>query len=327
MVLTKQMVKDQFRQEEFFYLDHVQVEESAPVDGEVRFHITTQGTKVKNRFAWKHEPSVLFAVTIPLWHITIEGAVYQIEKWLVDKFGAWLAIMVGIVVTAFFVPNLMRKGSIDLICSKPIRYWQVLLYKYVGGLAFMFVLTTFTVTGIWFVLGLRTGIWAIGFLFLIPTILFYFAILYSVSVLMASLTRNAIVAILVTFFVWGIFYANGFVHTRVEESRKALEAIGQMQKDEDAPLHGPQRVERESLIPRWLETGSDIMHAILPRTSDLDDLSSKLITDSVLSDVEKKKRGLDKEKYPTWTETIGVSLAFIGIVLSLAALRFSTRDY
>jgi hypothetical protein len=74
-------------------------------------------------------------------------------------------------------------------------------------------------------------------------------------------------------------------------------------------------------------TGSDIVHAILPRTSDLDDLCSKLVSDSVLSDVEQKKRGIDQEKYPAGSATIGASLGFIAIMMGLAMWRFSTRDY
>src|SRR5579871_3384542 len=277
LVLNKQMVTSKFRSEEFFYLDHVQVEEVPSAD-QVRYHITTRGTKVKNRLAWKCEPAILFGVNLPFSHVSIEGAVYDIEKWLVNKIGALLACVVGIIITAFFVPNLMRKGSIDLICSKPVRYWQVLLYKYVGGLAFMFVLTSVTVVGIWVVLGLRTGIWGTGFLFLIPAILFFFAILYSISVLMAALTRNAIVAILVTFVVWGIFYGNGVLHSMVESQRRFEEMINRAAPDEDSPVREGVRATGPSL-PGWLMTGSDIAHAVLPRTSDLDDLCSKLVSD------------------------------------------------
>ena len=45
----------------------------------------------------------------------------------------------------------------------------------VGGLLFVLLLTTFTVGGVWLVIGLRTGVWAPGLLYCIFGITFYFA--------------------------------------------------------------------------------------------------------------------------------------------------------
>ena len=89
----------------------------------------------------------------------------------------------AVVLTAFFMPNMLRKGTVDLLLVKPIHRFALLLYKYVGGLTFIFLNTAFAMGGVWLVIGLRSGIWAQGFSCMILVFTFYFAILYAVSAL------------------------------------------------------------------------------------------------------------------------------------------------
>ena len=121
-----------------------------------------------------------------------------IEDVIVGGIGSGIAMLIGIVITAFFVPNMLRKGTVDMLLVKPISRVTLLLYKYVGGLTFIFLNTVVAVGGVWLALGLRSGVWATGFLVMILVITFFFAILYSVSTLFGVLTRSPIVAILLT---------------------------------------------------------------------------------------------------------------------------------
>lgn len=320
----------------FYFLKDVDVVEVKSPPNEVRFHLATKGTKVTSRKAWPHDVKLLYGIPMS-WLLgnNIEEAVFTIEKWVIHKVGAWLAIMVGLIITAFFVPNMLRKGSVDLVISKPIYRWLLLIYKYIGGLTFMVVLSFFTVLGVWIVVGLRAGIWGPGFLWVIPGIVFYFAILYSVSVLMGTLTRSPIVAILATFTVWGFLYANGLLHNvvgreRVEKAK--VEAGIETEPQENEPngdknaRRGPPKLTQLLGIPDWVSTTSDVIHAVLPRTSDLDDLNGKLIAESVLSKPEQKRLKVANLSYPPWFEVFTVSFVFIGIMLGLSCWRFSTRD-
>ena len=79
-----------------------------------------------------------------------------------------VALLIAVILTAFYVPNMLRKGSIDLLISKPIGRTPLLIYKYIGGLTFIFLVSAFTVGGVWLVLALRTGYWDPTFLILIP---------------------------------------------------------------------------------------------------------------------------------------------------------------
>src|SRR5436305_6463134 len=99
---------------------------------------------------------------------TVSQAVYGMENTLVNGLGAWFILLLGVVVTAFFIPNMLRKGSIDLLLTKPLHRATLLLFKYIGGLLFVFLNLLVVVVGIWLVFGLRTGIWSWGFLVSIP---------------------------------------------------------------------------------------------------------------------------------------------------------------
>ena len=108
---------------------------------EVRYHITSARTTIEQRRSTGgYEPTVLFAVPLPAFaHCSLHGAVYWIEDYMVNGFGSWIGILVAVVLTAFFVPNMLRKGTVDMLLVKPIHRVDVLLYKYIGGLTFVFL--------------------------------------------------------------------------------------------------------------------------------------------------------------------------------------------
>jgi hypothetical protein len=328
-VHQKQFVQQLFKNpKEFSVFNNVEVTEIKDDPVEYRFHVATHGTKVEDVRAWPHDVRILFGVkTYGVIGYTVEEAVYNVEKWGIHKVGSTIALLVGIIITSFFVPNMMRKGAADLLISKPIYRPLLLFYKYIGGMLFMLIPTAVIVVGIWLATGLRSGIWSVGFMWVIPGLVFYFAILYSVSVLMGTLTRSPFVAILVTILVWGIFYGNGVAHGFVEDYRRAEEKL----KEDIAKARGTESSDAElppqMQAPQWLLLTSDVFHSILPRTGDIDDLNSKLIAEGVLSPAELKRKGLADLKYPSWPVVIGVSTAFIAIMLGLACWRFSTRDH
>jgi ABC-type transport system involved in multi-copper enzyme maturation permease subunit len=274
-------------------------------DGVYAFHVETKG--MKGAKGWVHYPWVLFGAFKLPFPATLGNCIFFIENTLINGIGAWVALLVSVVLTAFFIPNMMRKGAIDLLLSKPIMRPTLLIYKYIGGLTFVLVNTTIAVGGVWMVIGLRSGIWSNRFLLIIFGITFFFAILYAVSTLIAVLTRSAIVAILVTCAFWFLMYIAGSFYTGMDMVRKDKTA--------------------KDAFPNWVFTTADVMHAVIPRTKDLDLLTTKLIVDDTLGVAEKREGHLDLITFPSWGEVLGVSGAWIAIMLGLACWRFSTRDY
>jgi ABC-type transport system involved in multi-copper enzyme maturation permease subunit len=307
---------------------------------EERFHVTARGNKVDDPLAWPHQVSVLFFYEVPFLHVSTRDGAYFIEKWLVNGAGAWILLFVAVIITAGFMPSMMAKGSLDLLISKPIGRTRLLVYKYVGGLTFVLILTSVTVVGVWLMIGLRTGLWGLNFLAIIPILTFYFAVLYAVSTLAAVLTRNTIVAILATGLAWGAFWiigkVNDGIENREETVAKSAERPGRppmadpdepqgdadaalARMDADAPLWG--------FIPKWVFSPWTALHAVTPRTYQLDDRLGRVIAEGVLTEYQLKKQGYSKPPRTSWAEMVGVSLAFIAIMLAISCWRFSKGDY
>jgi ABC-2 family transporter protein len=324
----------------FNYLTSVEVSENLSKDPqEARFAITSRGTNVEDPLAWRYEPTVLFAVPLPFLHTSMREAVYFIENTLVGGVGAWVAVLVGVIVTASFIPDLLRKGAIDLILAKPIRRAGLLLYKYIGGLAFVFLLTAVTVLCVWAAIGVRSGIWSTGFLLVVPAVTFYFALLYSVSTLTAVLTRSTVVSILMTCAVWFVFWLNGAVHSTLDGIRKTkaeaearirdfagAPAPAEKPKDADADDEDHSPVSKMD-VPRWVYAASDTVYKVLPRTGDLNRLTAVWISGGLLTEPEIKARRLDSTANLALGETVAVTGAFIALMLGLACWKFARTDY
>lgn len=296
---------------------------------EVRYKVTTKGTTVDDRLAWRHQVSVLFFYEIPHVYISLREGVYVMEKWLVNGAGAWVLLFVAVVITAGFIPNMLAKGSLDLMVSKPIGRTRLLVYKYIGGLTFVLILTTATVGGVWLAIGARSGIWTPHFLAIIPILTLYFAVLYAVSALVAVFTRNTLVAILLTGVAWAGLWVVGKVNDGTENRREA--AAKAKPVDPNTPEGVIREVQDEQplwgFIPKWVTGPNTVLHVITPRTYQLDDRLGRLIAEGVLTESELKAKEYDTPPRTSWTEMILVSLAGIAALLALASWRFSSRDY
>lgn len=199
----------------------------------------------------------------------------------------------------------------------------------------MFVLTAVTVLGVWIAIGLRSGLWTPGFLVVIPAVTFYFALLYSVSTVSAVFTRSTVVAILLTLAAWFALWLNGTIHvtldgfreTRTKVAETVREASGGEKPGEKSPTppdaaSPPQAVPD---IPQWVYRTSDVVYEILPRTREMNDLTAEWVGRGLLNEADQKRQ--DKTDRPPWWETVGVTAAFIAVMLSLASWKFARTDY
>jgi ABC-type transport system involved in multi-copper enzyme maturation permease subunit len=276
----------------------------------VSFEMNVRRTENTSQL-WPYQPTLFFGL-VPLTGIRapLGVQIHFIESLLLLGVGAWVAILISIVITAFFIPNMLRRGSVDLLLVKPIHRATLLVYKYVGGLSFMFLNTLFVVGGVWIIIGLRTGIWLPNLLLLIPLLTFFFAILYSVSVLIGVLTRSTIVAILATVGVWFLFWAVGraYVFFKV------------------VPVMADAGIMDRSIGEGWWVSVVNAIHFVLPRTTDLDILSDEIISTGLVRPEQTGGRASELLAV-NWGESLSVSLAFIAVMLGLACWRFVTRDY
>lgn len=297
--------------------------------GEHRYRVTADGASTP--LAWPHKPALFFGlVPMSFLEMPLGLQIQLVEDTLLNGLGAWVLLITGVIVTAGFIPNMLRKGGIDLLLTKPLARPTILLYKYLGGLLFVFLLTAFAVGGVWVAVGLRTGVWATGILYCTFGITFYFAILYAMSTLVGVLTRNGIVSIVVTIVFWFVVWLIGTVHgTLTVLDNLEVQRPGAVKKADPAkPADDSEAEERSDSPkpPRALVQTFDIMNRVTPRTKDLDTLTTSLIARDLLSEAEQRQAGLKLQNL-NWAEVLGVAGAYIAVLLGLATLRFVTRSY
>jgi ABC-type transport system involved in multi-copper enzyme maturation permease subunit len=297
----------------FFHIGAVRVAAEQPTRPfNVHFEVEWQATSGTRRL-WLHELSVLFG-SAPLSDFAVPlGFQLFLIAQLILQMGSWIAVLLGVIITSFFIPNMLQKGTVDLLLVKPIRRSLLLLFKFVGGLTFILLIHAFAILGVWFVLGLRSGLWANWMLLLIPILTFFFAILYSVSTLMAVLTRSTVTAILVTIGAWFMFFIVGQVQQFME-----------MQAYQEESTNVP--VEKRKFAGSTLQSAIETAHRVLPRTSDLNQLTSLLLfSDFMTGGYLAPEEVLTAER--NWWESFGVSAAFIALMLGLGCWRFTVKDY
>jgi ABC-type transport system involved in multi-copper enzyme maturation permease subunit len=298
-----------------YWADFVDVDMDTMSDPlEVRYIVVTRGSTITNIREWVHEPTFFFFVPIPI-HGSLNSWVYSFEDRLLNGPGSWACILVGVLLTSFFVPNMLRKGTIDMLLVKPMHRVTLLLWKYVGGLLFVFINSLVAVGSIWLITGFRTGIWAPGVLVLIPGITFYFGILYAVSVLFGVLTRGPIMSILITFAVWLVLWGVGWAYQDLTLSRKG----GTL-----APIPFGLIYSSGS---ETFKTAVDVAYTVLPRTKDIDVLMTMVIAGNLMSEADYKHEDFDKLPDPNWWVSLPVTLGFIAVMLGLACWRFAVKDY
>jgi ABC-type transport system involved in multi-copper enzyme maturation permease subunit len=130
-------------------------------------------------------------------------AVAWFLDYIVDFIVGVFGVFVALVVTSSIIPETYKRGSVELLLSKPVRRPFLFLAKFTGACAFVFLNLLYLLVGIWLIVGLRLGFWEVRLLVAIPVFLFYFVIFYCVSALTGLIWRNAILSLTLTLVFWG----------------------------------------------------------------------------------------------------------------------------
>jgi hypothetical protein len=164
-------------------------------------------------------------------------------------------------------------------------------------------------------------VWTWSFPVTILILTFFFAILYAFSTLVAVATRSTIVSILLTLLLWAGLFAVNFAYDQFHPAPTSRTTM--VLKD------GGFTVEERSVFqpPGAVLAAVDSLHAVLPRTGDLGDLNTRLISNELMSDAEQRQRDFETIRKVNWLESLGVSLGFIAVVLGFACWRFARKDF
>ena len=132
-----------------------------------------------------------------------------VQTVVIDGLAGMIGIIFCIAATAFFVPRMLEKGAADTLFSKPVSRATLLITRYCSGLLFVGVLSVALVGGMYLGFALVSGYTDTGFLWSAITLIYLYAILHAFSVLVATLTRSSVAAILLVLMM---FSFSGCVH-------------------------------------------------------------------------------------------------------------------
>lgn len=131
------------------------------------------------------------------------GRDVDVAKLMQDVFGGVSSFLYGfglflaVFASGGLTPSLLEPGRIELLLSKPVPRWQILLGRYAGIVLVVGVNIAYLVLGVWLILSSKTGIWNPVFLTAVGMNLLIFASLLSLVVLIGVLWESSAVAIMV----------------------------------------------------------------------------------------------------------------------------------
>ena len=130
----------------------------------------------------------------------IQAFVQLIFAQLVGTFG----VLFCIAATAFFVPRMIEKGAADVLFHKPIGRLALYLSRYCAGLLFVGLLSVVLVVGTYLGILLVSGYNDPGILFGALSLTYLFGLVYSVCMLIGTVTRSTVASILLSVLFFAV---------------------------------------------------------------------------------------------------------------------------
>ncbi len=116
----------------------------------------------------------------------------------------WIAMILALVSTAGIFPDFLAGGAIELTLSKPIGRLRLFLTKYVAALLFVGLQVGIFTFASFLVIGFRGGGWIPAIFLAVPIVVLVFSYLFSICVLIGTLWRSTIAALMLTLLAWGL---------------------------------------------------------------------------------------------------------------------------
>ncbi|MEE9222599.1 MAG: hypothetical protein V3V40_04010 [Nitrosomonadaceae bacterium] len=112
---------------------------------------------------------------------------------------AYLFFLLYFVVgTASIIIDRVERGSIELFLSKPFSRTDIIVATLLGVIGLVSLFSIFLVLGLWFIWGLRVGVWSGSILSYIGSLIFGFGTLYCFVLLSGIIIRNLAAIV----FIW-----------------------------------------------------------------------------------------------------------------------------
>ena len=137
----------------------------------------------------------------------LQDLVFGVERF-VAGFSYWMGILLALFATAPTITNLLERGRVDLLLSKPVGRMALLGSHLLGVLTVVTVLAIYLMGSLWLVMSIKSGIWNYHFLTAIGMVIIMFTIMYSVVLLIGVSTKSTALALIVTL---GLMFCSGIL--------------------------------------------------------------------------------------------------------------------
>ena len=239
---------------------------------------------------------------------------------VVDFIVGFFGIFVALVVSCGVIPETYRTGSVELLLSKPIHRPCLFMAKFVGGCIFVLLNISYLICGLFFIVGLRWGLWDMRILIAIPVFVFYFMLLFSISAMVGLFSRRAILSLFAALMFWGICILVGnakltmekLLPKQVEADRSSLVTDSESTDGAD----GSSGYEDDDRFWRSVYTFAIVpLHAVLPKPLELDDTVQYVLD-----------RRKEKKIVAPWSPVISSGL-FLVVILGICCTKSVWAEY
>ncbi len=123
--------------------------------------------------------------------------IYRVILVAVYSFGMFLALAA----TSDLMPGMLKRGTIDLLLSKPLPRTWIYISRYLGGVAVVGINVMYLTVGVWLILSAKTGQWPAGFLLGGALTVFMFAVLFAFSMFVGLVARSSPLSLILSLMV------------------------------------------------------------------------------------------------------------------------------
>ncbi len=243
----------------------------------------------------------------------------------------WIAVVIALVSCAPILPEFMTEGAAGVALSKPVSRPLLFAYKYIGALLFIGLQAILFAVIVFIAIRWRVGTWNPTVFWSVPVVLLVFSYLFSVLVLLGIRTRSVMASVMLTLILWLMCFIAQVGESVCHSAANHGIGItgGELSEEERASWKAaypwarlpyvvlPKPGETTSLLDRWIVLGDgdnlgNSTFEAMNRNGRFDNLD-----EGVKDDLARHS--------PAWV--IGSSLAFEAVILGLACLAFSRRDF
>ncbi len=164
-----------------------------------------------------------------------------------------LGIFLAIFSTGNQVPNLMRRGTVDLYLSRPVARSRVLLGRFFGGATLVAANLLYLCGGLMLIVGIKTGLWEGRFLLAAVLIFVVFLTFLGFMYLVGVLSGSTPLSVMLSYGLWVVSMPLA-AHDRI--------AVAMDSRLSAAAVNGLYWV-----LPKTAEIGRDIVRLVIGKGS------------------------------------------------------------